>query len=149
MIYAFDDYELDEDLFELRRAGVRQAVQPKVLSLLLYLASQGERMVPKEELLRELWPGVHVGEGSLARAAKEARRAIGDDEQRIVTTVRTRGLRWAGTLERRQTRTAPPVENRVLLRQELKVASETSFASLAALAREVTGVQLVVMALAS
>ena len=37
VIYAFGDFELDVDRFELRRADVKLEVQPKVLRLLLHL----------------------------------------------------------------------------------------------------------------
>ena len=45
----FGDYELDLARFELRRAGLRVRVQPKVLDLLVYLVRNRERVVPKEE----------------------------------------------------------------------------------------------------
>ena len=51
MTLRFGEFELDEDLCELRRRGSRVEVQPKALDLLLYLARNRERVVSKRELL--------------------------------------------------------------------------------------------------
>ncbi len=101
MLYAFGDVELDERRFELRRGGVARHVQPKVLDLLLLLARAGDRVVAKQELHERLWPGVRVSEASLTRLIVEARRTIGDDEQRVLVTVRSRGFRLAVPVARR------------------------------------------------
>jgi DNA-binding winged helix-turn-helix (wHTH) protein len=95
MLYAFGDVELDGSLFVLRRAGTSIHVQPKVFNMLLLLAKAGERVVFREEIVEALWPGVSVGEASLSRVIVEARRAIGDDHQNIIVTVRGRGFRLA------------------------------------------------------
>jgi TolB-like protein len=96
MRYGFGDFELDGERFELRRGGARVQLQPKVLELLLYLARQEGRLVPKRELLDALWPAVTVGESSLTRVVSLARRAIGDrpGDGAILETVLGRGYRW-------------------------------------------------------
>jgi DNA-binding winged helix-turn-helix (wHTH) protein len=58
LLFAFEDFELDEARFELRRAGRRVAVQPKALKLLLYWVAHRHRSVPVTELLQALWPGL-------------------------------------------------------------------------------------------
>jgi DNA-binding winged helix-turn-helix (wHTH) protein len=62
VVYVFGDQELDEGLFQLRRAGRAIVIQPKVLSLLLYLVRNRDRMVSKEEILAAVWPDVSVCE---------------------------------------------------------------------------------------
>ncbi len=98
MIYSFDDVEVDSQLLEVRAAGRRIPVQPKVLELLFYFltAQNRGRVIAREELLRALWPGVAVTDDSLGQAVKGARRAIGDDgtSQRVIATVRGHGYRW-------------------------------------------------------
>ena len=44
MIYAFDEYELDTRLYELRRAGAPLQLEPKVFDLLAYLVEHGDRI---------------------------------------------------------------------------------------------------------
>jgi DNA-binding winged helix-turn-helix (wHTH) protein len=54
MRYVFGDYELDEQLYELRHAGMPVALDRKVFDVLAYLIQHRERLVPKEELLEKL-----------------------------------------------------------------------------------------------
>ncbi len=93
MIAKFEDFELDPARFELRRAGVPVPVERRVFDLILYLASNSDRVISKEELLRTLWAGRHVTDGSLSVAIAAARRALGDDAsaQRIIRTRHGRG----------------------------------------------------------
>ena len=105
MTLRFGEFELDEDLCELRRRGSRVEVQPKALDLLLYLARNRERVVSKRELLDRVWPGVVVSEGALTTAVNVARTVVSDagDEQRVIRTVPRRGYRFVAELE-----AAPP-----------------------------------------
>jgi DNA-binding winged helix-turn-helix (wHTH) protein/tetratricopeptide (TPR) repeat protein len=100
-VYAFEGHELDADRFELRRHGTRVAVQPKPLALLLYLARNGDRLVPREELVAHLWPDVAVSDDALFHALKVAREAVGDRgrHQRVIETVRGVGYRFVAPLE--------------------------------------------------
>jgi DNA-binding winged helix-turn-helix (wHTH) protein len=93
--FAWDGYELDEERFELRSDGVKVPVQPKVLELLLVLVRARERVVMRRELFDTIWTGLAVSEASLSRAVLEARRAIGDELQEVLVTVRGRGFRFA------------------------------------------------------
>jgi DNA-binding winged helix-turn-helix (wHTH) protein len=94
MRLVWSEYELDEERFELRRGGAKVPVQPKVLELLLTLVRARDRVVLRRELFDAIWPGLTVSEASLSRAILEARRAIGDDLQQALVTVRGRGFRF-------------------------------------------------------
>lgn len=98
VVYAFGDLELDEPRFELRRAGEKVRIEPKVLNLLFCLVRARDRIVLRSEIVDALWPGVTVSEASIWRVVLQARRAIGDNEQRIVVTVRGRGFRFAAAV---------------------------------------------------
>ena len=95
------EWELDDALFELRRAGSPVAVQPKVLALLIHLTRQRDRTVSKAELFQALWPGERVGEGSLTRAVRGARLAVGDsgDGQSVIRSVRGIGYRFVASID--------------------------------------------------
>ena len=99
-LFKFDDFELDATCFELRRGPSRVQIQPKQLRLLLYLILHRERTVPSDELFRVLWPTVTVCRGSLKRAVRGARRALGDDgeSQARIRTVRGYGYRFVQPL---------------------------------------------------
>jgi DNA-binding winged helix-turn-helix (wHTH) protein len=53
--YLFEDCELDTDLFELRRAAEPVKIEPQVFDVLVHLVRHRDRVVPKEELLDEVW----------------------------------------------------------------------------------------------
>ena len=50
MIYRFGDFELDTELYELRRQGAAQPVEPQVFDLLRFMIEQRDRTVTKDEL---------------------------------------------------------------------------------------------------
>jgi DNA-binding winged helix-turn-helix (wHTH) protein/hemoglobin-like flavoprotein len=99
MKFAFDDCELDDETFELRRAGAVVTVQPKVLDVLLHLVRHRDRVVTRQELLDQVWGDVNVGDASLARAIREARKALGDDgdDQKVIKTIHGRGFRFVAS----------------------------------------------------
>ena len=77
MLYAFDDVELDDRLYQLRRGGAVLHVEPRVFDLLLYLAKHNDRIATKAELLAAVWQGVAVSDSVLSTAMNGVRRAIG------------------------------------------------------------------------
>ena len=109
---AFDDLELDSALFELRRGGTRVPMEPQAFDVLAYLVTHRDRVVPKEELMDEVWGGRFVTEAAVTSRIKQARRAVGDDghSQRVIQTVHSRGYRFIAQLRKGlvgRPRTAP------------------------------------------
>ncbi|HMB73211.1 MAG TPA: winged helix-turn-helix domain-containing protein, partial [Gammaproteobacteria bacterium] len=76
MTWQFGSFELDESARELRLDGAEIPLQPRVFDLLILLYRNRDRVVSKDELMDELWPGLVVGEGSLQRAVSLARSAL-------------------------------------------------------------------------
>lgn len=97
-IFRFEEFELDTARFELRRDGVREHVEPQVLSLLILLAENHGRMVGKDEIIDKVWDGRIVSESAVAARIKSARKAIGDDgkDQRLIRTIHGKGFRFVG-----------------------------------------------------
>lgn len=95
-LLTFDGFEVDLLRRELRHRGRPVEIDPKPLSLLVYLVQNRDRAVSKEELLQQVWPDVVVSETALSSALKDLRRALGDDgtSQRIIRTHRRRGYRF-------------------------------------------------------
>ena len=55
MIYRFGDCELDDRRYELRRGGVPCHLEPQVFEVLAYLVRNRDRVVPRAELLDQIW----------------------------------------------------------------------------------------------
>jgi DNA-binding winged helix-turn-helix (wHTH) protein len=99
--YAFDDYTLDAERYELRCAGKAVPLRPKPFEVLAYLLEHRDRIVPKDELLVHLWAGRFVGDATLNSCIKEVRRAIGDSAAvpHLLRTVRGRGYRFVAPVQ--------------------------------------------------
>jgi DNA-binding winged helix-turn-helix (wHTH) protein len=110
MIYAFGEYELDTQRFELRRDGTRVHVEPQVLDILAYLIASRERLVSRQELLAQVWGHTYVSEATLSSRLMVARRAIGDSgrAQSLIRTVRGRGYQFTGAVDERTAPGAAP-----------------------------------------
>jgi TolB-like protein/cytochrome c-type biogenesis protein CcmH/NrfG len=97
----FEDFVLDPNRRELRRAGKLVAVEPQVFDLINYLVCNRDRVVTRDNLLDAIWNGRIVSESTLASRINAARRALNDsgDEQRLIRTVARKGVRFVGRVE--------------------------------------------------
>ena len=100
MIFNFGPFAVDTDRLELTQSGEPIAVQPQVFSLLVYLLSNNDRVVSKDELINEVWQGRIVGDGTLNARINALRRALGDDgvSQSMIKTLPRQGFRFVGDL---------------------------------------------------
>jgi predicted ATPase/DNA-binding winged helix-turn-helix (wHTH) protein len=111
VIFAFRDFEFDEELWEIRRSGTPQAVPPKVMETIGILIRNRGRVVSKHELIAQLWPNVRVTEASLTKAIRIARCVLDDDgdAQGCIKTVRRRGYRFVTAVREREAAPASAV----------------------------------------
>jgi pimeloyl-ACP methyl ester carboxylesterase len=96
MRWRFGIYELDAARRELRVEGDLRRLQPQVLAVLAHLVRHRDRVVAKDELLRELWPDAVVTDASLQRAVSLARRALRPADRGLVRTHARHGYRFVG-----------------------------------------------------
>src|SRR6185436_15086301 len=70
-------------------------LEPKIMQVLVCLAAQAGQVVPKERLMRTVWPDTFVGDDVLTRSISELRRVFGDDvkEARFIQTIPKSGYR--------------------------------------------------------
>lgn len=96
MRFSFGRFELDQQARTLQLDGAERPLQPLVFDLLVYLVQHRERVVPKDELLEQLWDGAIVTDGSLQRAISLLRGVLRDGgmEQAVQTFAR-RGYRFS------------------------------------------------------
>ena len=113
VVFVFEGLELDLATYELRRGSSPVPMEPQAFDVLAYLVRHRDRVVPKEELMDEVWHGRFVSESAVTSRIKQARRALGDDghSQRMIRTLHGRGYRFvADVAERTVARaTDPPV----------------------------------------
>jgi len=93
MLYRFADCELNEQLYQLRRCGEVVPLEPQVFRLLAYLLTHRDRVVSRDELFEQLWPGQVVGDAALTYCVAKARKAVDDSgtAQRIIKTMHGHG----------------------------------------------------------
>ncbi|WP_327593386.1 alpha/beta fold hydrolase [Streptomyces chartreusis] len=94
--YRFGEFELDTARQQLHRAGEPVHVEPRALDLLCHLIEHRDRVVPKDELLDEVWGDRFVSEAALTTALRTARLAVGDtgSRQHLIRTVHRRGCQF-------------------------------------------------------
>ncbi|MFY9821880.1 MAG: AAA family ATPase [Thermoanaerobaculia bacterium] len=76
-------------------AGRSLRLEPRVMDVLLYLASSPGKVVSKAELLAAVWHGAFVEEGALTQVIHSLRKALGDDahQPQYIQTIPKRGYR--------------------------------------------------------
>lgn len=74
-------------------AGARVSLRRQALTVLKCLAQKANRVVSKDELMSEVWPGLVVSDDSLVQCIKDLRRVLKDQARRVVQTEPRRGYR--------------------------------------------------------
>jgi len=97
-LLRFAEHTLDVDRRSLKNNGRDIALRPQAMEELCYLAKNPGRPVPKEEIFREVWSGLFVTDDSLVQCIGDIRRALDDNDHRIVKTVPRRGYLFAGVI---------------------------------------------------
>src|ERR1700733_8127131 len=100
MTLSFDDYEIDVERRELRRASIPVHVEPQVFDLLVYLVQNRDRVVSKDDLIASVWGGRIVSDSTLTSRITAARKAVGDsgENQTLIRTIARKGLRFVGAV---------------------------------------------------
>jgi TolB-like protein/Flp pilus assembly protein TadD len=93
--YRFGPFLVDRRSACLRRDGVVVPLRPKTFDVLTYLAQHPGRLVPKTELIDNVWRNLNVTPNSLVQCIKEIRHALQDDTQAVIETVSKRGYLFA------------------------------------------------------
>lgn len=99
--YRFGPFRFDAAAYRLFAGDEPVPLSPKVLDLLRLLASRPSQLVTKEDILRELWPGVAVTDNAVTQVVSELRQALGDRSASpsYVQTVPRRGYRFIAPVQ--------------------------------------------------
>jgi DNA-binding winged helix-turn-helix (wHTH) protein/lipopolysaccharide biosynthesis regulator YciM len=110
----FATFEVNFEQRELRKAGSRVPLQHKPFRILEMLLRQPGALVSRQELAKELWPGLHVDfEHSLNSAVNSLRQALDDSprECRFIETRSGLGYRFIAPIEEINVRGRPASSN--------------------------------------
>jgi TolB-like protein len=99
--FVFEGHSLDVDRRELRRGSEQVALEPQVFDLLVYLVTNRNRVLTKDDLIATVWGGRIVTESTITSRINAARKAVGDTggEQRLIRTYARNGIRFIGEVQ--------------------------------------------------
>jgi TolB-like protein/DNA-binding winged helix-turn-helix (wHTH) protein/Tfp pilus assembly protein PilF len=102
--FRLGDLRVDPQTGDVTGPGRRVQLDPKVMGVLAMLAERAGQVVPREDLISRLWPGVVVTDDALSRCLYDLRQELaaagGSDEYRaLVETLPKRGYRLNGVAE--------------------------------------------------
>ena len=93
----FGSFRIDPEQRLLLRDHEPVPLSPKAFDLLLALTERGGQVVPKDDLMKILWPDTFVEESNLGQHVFQLRKALGERPQdhTYIITVPGRGYRFA------------------------------------------------------
>jgi DNA-binding winged helix-turn-helix (wHTH) protein len=96
-LYEFGPFRVDPSHRVLLRENKPVPLHPKAFDILLVLVERSETVVPKDHLMKAVWPETFVEESNLAQNIFVLRKTLGDavGENRFIVTVPGRGYRFA------------------------------------------------------
>ena len=101
MHYRVGSIDVDTLNYHLSENGNPVAVEPQVFDLIVYLITNRERLVTRQEIFDNIWQGRIVSDTSLSNHIKSARKALGDDGKRqlVIKTIHGRGYQFIADTE--------------------------------------------------
>ncbi|MBV9303069.1 MAG: tetratricopeptide repeat protein [Acidobacteriaceae bacterium] len=101
IVYRCAEIEIDCRQGCIRREGGEQYLRPQSFHILIYLIEHRDRLVSKEELIENFWPGISVTDNALVQCVADIRKVLSDDphQPRFVKTIPRIGYRFIGPLE--------------------------------------------------
>lgn len=134
--YRIGDWLIHPRINSMEKDGETVHLEPKVMQVLLALASEPGEVVTRERLRTTVWPDVFVGEDVLIRAISELRRAFSDDprEPNVIQTVPKVGYRLITSVSLAQPESANGSDPSVTAQnspraEEAKTSGDTSSAA--------------------
>ena len=97
--YSFHPFRVDAVKRLLLRDGIPIPLTPKAFDTLLTLIRNRGRIIPKDELLKNIWPDTFVEEATLAQNVFTLRKALGGSEgDQYIQTIPKRGYRFVANV---------------------------------------------------
>ena len=89
------DWEIQPQINCVRRGDRSFHLEPKIMQVLVQLASHPDTVLTKEQLIHAVWPDTFVGDDVLTRSISEIRRVLEDDARapKFIQTIPKSGYR--------------------------------------------------------
>jgi Tol biopolymer transport system component/DNA-binding winged helix-turn-helix (wHTH) protein len=93
--FRIADWEVEPEINCLRKQDRAVHIEPKIMQVLIQLASHSNEVLSKDQLMHAVWPDTFVGEDVLTRCISELRRVFEDDARapRFIQTIPKTGYR--------------------------------------------------------
>ena len=100
MLYQFNRITIDTSKILILDGQRSVPLNSIAYDVLIYLIENRERVVPREELLKNIWKDKVVTDSALGARIKDVRKATGDsgERQRVIKTVHGRGYQFISNL---------------------------------------------------
>jgi len=100
-IFRFGEYQVDALARTLRRNKEVVTLTRRAFEVLLYLVQNPGRVIPRDELLKNVWPDAFVDENSLAQSISALRRALDEKpgDNNYVATLPGRGYQFVSPVQ--------------------------------------------------
>jgi DNA-binding winged helix-turn-helix (wHTH) protein len=96
VIFGFDEFELDAERLELRRAGAPVKADSMVLRVLAALVRKSGQLVTRQELVAVVWNDLVLSDNVVSVAIARLRKTLGHEtgKREFVSTLHNRGYRF-------------------------------------------------------
>jgi DNA-binding winged helix-turn-helix (wHTH) protein len=93
--FQVGDWQVQPDIGTITRGDEQIQLEPKVMEVLVYLTHHPGDVLPKERIIRAVWPDTFVTDEVLTNAISELRKAFRDDAKNpgVIQTLPRRGYR--------------------------------------------------------
>jgi DNA-binding winged helix-turn-helix (wHTH) protein len=120
--FRIDDWLIQPQINSVEKEGKTWHLEPKVMQVLVHLASHPNEVLSKDRLLEAVWHNTFVGDDVLVRCISEIRYVFGDDPKssRVIQTIPKGGYRLIATVTAEIQTSIEPVKS-------LTAISETVF----------------------
>src|SRR6266480_5216803 len=101
--YEFGRFRLKADERVLLREQKLVPLTPKAFDIVLAVLENDGRIVPKDDLMKKVWPDTFVEEGNLTQNVSLLRKALGESATgpQFIETVPRRGYRFVAPVSRK------------------------------------------------
>ncbi|MGI9263600.1 MAG: tetratricopeptide repeat protein [Gammaproteobacteria bacterium] len=98
--FLIEDWLVEVQLGRVSQGAEKKHLEPQVMKVLSFLASNAGEVVTKQELLDTLWNGSIVNDPALTRCISQIRQALGDDpkQPRYIQTIPKIGYRLVASI---------------------------------------------------